>query len=128
MRELMRAAEMIASLADTTWIAEFASTLASVKMKSTANGEAYEWNTSLGRCVIGGRGTNHYDSTSDYRLIIDLGGDDTYQLPPVPPGTFRIVIDLGGDDLYQNKLSGQGAGIGCVDMLVDVAGNDTYRA
>jgi hypothetical protein len=37
-----------------------------------------------------------------------------------------MVIDVKGNDLYQSE-TGQGAGIGCIDVLFDMNGNDTYR-
>jgi len=88
--------------------------------------------TPCGSIVVGGEGTNtyHLDRMTDVSAVIDLGGKDTYvdgsvsQHRPV-----LIVIDLGGDDHYQATRPGtQGSGILGVSLLVDRAGNDTYRA
>jgi hypothetical protein len=123
-------ARMLAALADTAWVREFARNVAAQKNPMHTPGVEGDiiavWDTPLGRCVIGGAGPNRY--TGNFRFILDPGGDDIYELPPVPVGTFRYVADVAGDDIYRNTVTGQGSGIGCVDVLVDLAGDDTYRA
>jgi len=101
--------------------------------------------------IIGGPGPNHYKG--DYSLIIDLGGDDTYELSRRPNFENQIIIDLGGndkyftledyalacgyfgysvlidaagDDLYQGKNFSVGCGFFGCGLLWDQAGNDTY--
>jgi hypothetical protein len=131
--DLCKAARMIAALADTNWLQGFAhEQLHLLKAKGIppeplnipgVDGSVLmEWDTPEGKCVIGGGGPNRY--YGDFALIIDLGGDDVYDLPPCKPGTFRIVADLGGNDLYKGYIA---SGMGCVDLLVDQSGNDVYR-
>lgn len=82
------------------------------------------WMTPAGRCVIGGAGPNRY--TGDFAFILDVGGDDVYDLPACRPGHLRFIADMEGNDLYTGAQSGA-SGVGCVDILVDVKGDDTYR-
>jgi len=111
----------------------------------------FEGQTDLGRAIIGGTGSNYYKG--DYGLIIDLGGDDTYELNRRPNFSKQIIIDLGGndkyfgledyalacgyfgysvlidaagDDLYQGKNFSVGCGFFGCGLLWDQAGNDTY--
>jgi hypothetical protein len=126
---LTQAARMLAALADTAWLHDFTHRFVVPGRLQHVDGVDGEiitaLETPLGRCVIGGSGPNRY--TGKFLFLVDLGGNDSYELPAVPVGTFRYVADMGGDDIYTSPLSGEGAGIGCVDVLVDVAGNDSYR-
>lgn len=125
-------ASRLAALADSTWLSAFAK-----KCLDSAAGKTYSgkidgvegtvilaWDTPNGKYVIGGTGPNRY--TGNFRMIIDLGGDDVYDLSPCPVGTCRFVADISGNDVYQGAASA-GSGVGCVDVLVDCAGNDSYR-
>lgn len=109
------------------------------------------WGDKKHKAIIGGLGSNHYKG--DYALIIDLGGDDTYELTRRPNFENQIIIDLGGndkyfaledyalacgyfgysvlidvtgDDLYQGKNFSVGCGFFGCGLLWDQAGNDTY--
>lgn len=130
MAALFTAAQMLANLADTGWIRQIAATIPTPHSSPRADGVTgtvmSQWTTPQGRCVIGGPGSNRYNGT--FAFIMDVGGDDVYELPPATVGSFRLLIDVKGNDLYQNNTIGQGAGVGAVDMLVDLEGNDTYRA
>ncbi len=113
--------------------------------------EAIIWEDEKNKTVIGGPGPNHYKG--DYALIIDLGGDDTYELTRRPNFENQIIIDLGGhdkyfaledyalacgyfgysvlidaagDDLYQGKNFSLGTGFFGCGLLWDQGGNDTY--
>lgn len=86
--------------------------------------------TPAGRVLIGGGGDNTY--TEDTALIIDFGGNDKYlnraggstRLNP-----FSVVIDLSGDDIYSaTEDFAQGAGLLGGGFLVDLEGNDQYKA
>ena len=131
MSYLLQAGGMVASLADTAMIASLR------EMAGTTSGGAAgepgvegtvlrAWDASFGRCVIGGPGPNRY--TGEHRLIIDIGGDDVYEVPATPPASIRFTADLEGNDLYASESVGQGAGFGAIDVLADFAGNDTYRS
>lgn len=75
---------------------------------------------------IGGTGNDYY--SGDYKFILDLGGDDVYDLsydPANPHGV--IIIDLEGDDIFRAK-SDYTLGSGCLSagLLLDFGGNDNY--
>ncbi len=109
------------------------------------------WEDKKYHTIIGGTGPNNYKG--DYALIIDLGGDDTYELSRRPNFENQIIIDLGGndkyfaledyalacgyfgysvlidqagDDLYVGKNFSVGCGFFGCGLLWDQAGNDTY--
>jgi hypothetical protein len=112
-----------------------------------------EAETPLGTVVLDGTHAARYDDPGPYLLIVDAGGHDTYAggaatLSARSP--ISVIFDLGGDDVYAAAAAGAdaaGAGAGGVGparsdepprpswggaclgyaMLVDVAGNDTYR-
>jgi hypothetical protein len=77
---------------------------------------------------VGGTGNDTY--TGDYSFILDLGGDDTYDLTydPAHPHPV-IIIDLSGDDHYTGQTDFT-LGSGCFSggMLLDFGGNDRYDA
>ncbi|PJA27502.1 MAG: hypothetical protein CO189_06810 [candidate division Zixibacteria bacterium CG_4_9_14_3_um_filter_46_8] len=94
----------------------------------------FDFDTPIGRIVISGNATDehHYD---DCCLLIDFGGDDTYNgsiaatsNPDIP---VSICIDLDGKDKYicEDSLApSQGAGIFGCGILIDVKGDDIYRS
>ena len=125
-QSLFDAAALLASLADTAWIDRFAASAGTQRGKTGRDQILTEWTTPAGRCVVGGRGPNHYEG--EYAFILDLGGDDHYALAPARATTVRLVIDAAGDDHYATDSAGQASGVGAIDMLLDRSGNDTYRA
>ncbi|MEE9613984.1 MAG: PDZ domain-containing protein [Thermodesulfobacteriota bacterium] len=87
--------------------------------------------TTAGTVIIGGPGATRYKKAAF--LIIDFGGDDTYEnnagasTPLVP---LSLVIDLAGNDRYvapgpPGRLS-QGAGFMGTGLLLDMSGDDVY--
>ncbi|MCM2271561.1 MAG: hypothetical protein NDJ18_03275 [candidate division Zixibacteria bacterium] len=76
---------------------------------------------------IGGPGRDIY--SGDYTFILDLGGDDIYELSydPAKPHPV-IIIDLGGNDSYTG-ITDFAIASGCysVGILLDFAGDDLYR-
>ncbi len=84
----------------------------------------------FGKFVVGGFGDNTYDCTR-FAVIVDLGGNDTYNGPA--GGTFSrdrrlgLVVDVDGDDTYDALNDGLGSATYGVGVLVDHAGNDTYK-
>jgi hypothetical protein len=127
--DLISSARMLAALADTSWIKIFAEQFAKLKpiteKVSGVDGDVLAtWTTPEGRFVVGGKGANRY--FGDFAFILDLGGDDIYDLPPCKPGHCRFVADMSGNDIYRGEQSAA-SGIGCVDVLVDCAGNDVYQ-
>jgi hypothetical protein len=85
--------------------------------------------TDAGVVILGGPGRTIYHGAA--ALIIDVGGDDSYEgdvggaLRDLP---VSIVIDLAGDDQYQCGPHSLGAGYMGVGFLADLAGDDTYSA
>ena len=76
---------------------------------------------------IGGIGRDYY--SGDCRFILDLGGDDVYDLsydPANPHGV--IIIDLGGNDVYRSRTDFTlGSGCLSVGLLLDYGGDDVYQ-
>ena len=77
---------------------------------------------------VGGPGNDYYKG--DYWFILDVGGDDVYDLsydPAKPHGV--IIIDLAGNDVYR-ATSDFALGSGClsVGLLLDYGGDDRYDA
>lgn len=95
-------------------------------------GVIYSELTRWGRVVIGGSGDNTYHG--DFAIIIDIGGDDRYFCRAggavgILDNPFSVVIDINGNDLYSSeKLFNIGSGIFGVGGLLDLEGDDTYRA
>lgn len=83
--------------------------------------------TSSGEIIIGGFGSSRYKGSP--AIIIDLGGDDEYNLsaqPNIGAGS-SVIIDLGGNDLY--RAEGDfvyGSGFFGTGILVDLSGDDAY--
>ncbi|TET80860.1 hypothetical protein E3J38_04880, partial [candidate division TA06 bacterium] len=88
--------------------------------------------TRWGRVVVGGAGDNTYHE--GFAIIIDIGGDDRYFCRAggavgILDNPFSVVIDINGNDLYSSeKLFNIGSGIFGVGGLLDLEGDDTYRA
>jgi len=104
----------------------------------------------FGEFVIGDSGVNNYER--DFAVIIDVGGDDTYQLSghhcyvrvivdesgddsylggdyDIACGRFgvSIILDRKGDDLYRARSFSIGAGVFGVGVLIDESGDDRYH-
>lgn len=78
--------------------------------------------------AVGGADNDYY--SGDYEFILDFGGDDIYDLSydeTKPHGV--IIIDLAGNDTYRSQ-SDFTLGSGCmsVGILADMEGNDRYDA
>jgi HEAT repeat protein len=93
----------------------------------------YYLQTDFGPMIVGGMGDNVY--SDDFAVIIDLGGNDIYRCRAGGAigeigNPYSVVIDLEGDDFYMNqeKAVNQGAGFLGIGILIDLAGNDTYRS
>jgi hypothetical protein len=78
--------------------------------------------------AVGGPGNDRF--SGDLSFVLDLGGDDVYDLtydPAKPHGV--IIIDLSGNDVYQSRNDfGVASGCMSVGMLLDFGGDDIYRA
>lgn len=83
--------------------------------------------------LVGGPGNNTYGPDADFRLIVDIGGDDIYTGPGGASGlggTYAsVVIDMDGSDRYRTAAPvSAGAGLMGFGAVVDLAGNDVYEA
>lgn len=85
--------------------------------------------TEHGWIIIGGPDDNSYRLDRPAAVLIDIGGNDTYQ-GMVAANDFDIgvslVIDIGGEDTYTSNTFGMATGRLGVGMLVDCDGNDTW--
>ncbi len=90
----------------------------------------YAAQTTAGRIVVGGAGTNRYWGT--FALILDAGGDDVYRGNAGRVSEqqgIAVILDLDGDDEYSATESfAQGSGFLGAGLLADFSGDDTYRA
>jgi len=93
---------------------------------------SWEWDTPLGKVKIGSS-ENDMHSDDNYLLLVDPGGDDTYDCQAGANNSldnpFSICIDLAGDDDYLDQGDtnyAQGAGRMGVGLLWDCYGDDTY--
>ncbi len=86
--------------------------------------------------VVGGSGPNVYGPDCPFRLILDLGGDDTYGpglggvVGAAGKGYVSMVVDCSGNDTWESgdvPVSQGGAVLGFA-CVVDVQGDDVYRA
>ena len=83
--------------------------------------------TEWGPIAIGDSSKNTYDGP--FALVIDLGGDDIYNLTYNPKINFDLILDMAGNDLYRSADDGAVAGaIFGTSIVMDLAGNDTYQA
>ncbi len=94
----------------------------------------FEILTPVGRVVIAGTQDNEHEY-EDACLIVDLGGNDKYEGPVGASMSLKypigLCIDMSGDDKYENEFpnhAAQGSGVLGCGILVDDAGNDTYKS
>jgi hypothetical protein len=92
---------------------------------------SFDWESPLGWIRFRGTEEDEVDA-GDSILVVDLGGADRHLGAAGAPSLGRslsVLIDLGGNDLYESgDAPAQGAGLAAVGVLVDVAGDDEYRA
>jgi len=90
-----------------------------------------DWPTPLGWIRLRGTADDIIDADDSF-LIVDFGGNDIYQGSAGASGVghaVSVVIDIKGDDRYiADSRPAQGAGMGGVGLLLDLAGDDHYRA
>lgn len=82
--------------------------------------------TDYGEIIIGDTTASHYDG--DLFVVIDPGGNDTYDINLDGIGHQTYIIDYSGDDVYnfpRNRISPYFFG---GSIIVDYNGDDTYDA
>jgi HEAT repeat protein len=90
---------------------------------------AEAWPAQRAEIVFGGItvqiGTTGAD-TFDTALTLDPGGDDRYDIRSPAPS--EVHLDLAGNDVWTGVSGTLGGTVGGVSILVDDAGDDTYRS
>ena len=88
--------------------------------------------TAVGTIVIGSREDDVHQlapaTGGAISVVIDLGGNDTYNGANVAVRGFSAIVDLAGDDRYEMTGPGLGAALAGASLLLDFEGNDRYRA
>ena len=81
-----------------------------------------------GLLIISSKDNNIY--TKQFEFIIDLGGNDMYKTSNYENNyNLNFIIDLSGDDLYTSTdIFAQSAALFSYSLLIDLKGNDDYRA
>lgn len=105
-------------------IARFVARWEAIKGGVRGDFDTFELETTLGRVRVGGRGADRHPSGRV--LIVDVGGDDSYEGAGESNGLsgrpLGVVIDLSGDDRYRNG----GLGLWGVGVVWDEGGDDRY--
>ena len=70
--------------------------------------------------IVGGSGKDIYEG--NYSLILDLGGDDSYEIKS-SSSRATLIVDTSGNDTYHGSIANSFLGI---SMLFDISGNDFY--
>ncbi|MBX3096629.1 MAG: hypothetical protein KF812_07185, partial [Fimbriimonadaceae bacterium] len=77
--------------------------------------------------VVGGKSATLHDDV-DARLVIDLGGSDTYTgRAGAGVGYTGVLIDLAGNDVYSPADLSVGASILGIGLAYDAGGDDQFR-
>lgn len=79
----------------------------------------------FGEVVIADTGKNTYER--DFDVIIDLGGDDVYNLNR-QDGNVQLILDRAGNDHYMGNDYAIACGHFGVSILIDEQGDDIYQA
>jgi len=90
----------------------------------------YYYNEDGIRIAIGGKGKNIY--TGHFDFIIDLGGDDIYNIDKESKDLFKnnfsCIIDVAGNDFYSTNSNYSLAGAAFSSgFIFDKEGDDTYK-
>lgn len=98
----------------------------------SATGTVLSLSTPIGDIVVLGPDDNDYSGSG--ALVVDLGGNDHYTGPigvgHLSAGRLAIAIDTAGNDTYDSsdQTFAQGVGIASIGAVVDLDGEDRYRA
>lgn len=103
------------------------STSLSVELRRAVTGPIIAARKHHGRwIVIGSDRDNTYDM-SRIAVVIESGGNDSYEFAPTRAGDIKAVVDFSGNDQYIGNGAGPAGAVMGVQIIVDHAGNDTYR-
>jgi hypothetical protein len=133
---LMATAQVLARLANESWLRQLAGAFGQALPRSEVPGGItgdilLAQATSYGMIVIGGPGPNTYELDHRFALIVDLGGDDLYRgliaaSADIEHGN-AVIIDMSGNDTYDSAALGLATGRLGVGLLIDQAGDDVYQ-
>ncbi|MGH7230860.1 MAG: hypothetical protein ACREJU_05795 [Nitrospiraceae bacterium] len=133
---LSAAAKLLAQLDNAEWFAQIERVFREVPaINSALDGVTGDLllvhDSPSGLIVIGGTGSNTYHLDRRFALVIDVGGDDSYQ-GAIAAATdmdhgVSVVIDLDGNDRYDAAPFGLATGRLGVGLLVDRRGDDVYH-
>ncbi len=85
-----------------------------------------EFETPFGKVCLGDSTSQNY--SGDLFVVIDYGGDDTYNIEKSGKCNFTFILDYGGNDIYnmpKNRISPYAMG---VNVMIDFSGDDNYFA
>ncbi len=87
--------------------------------------------TNIGKIAIGGTSDDKF--SGNFVLIIDLGGNDTYELPDFPKTLslltpVRCIVDFAGNDTYHGGNYTLGGAYFGINLQYDYLGDDNYSA
>lgn len=125
---MLCAAARWAGLGDAAWLARLRELLAA--HPGADGGIIARTQTAFGDITFGGRA----DSLLRSRSVLfhaDLGGDDFYGVERAADfsAPAQFIVDFAGNDTFSSTAAGgYASGVGSVALLVDMAGDDTYRA
>lgn len=86
--------------------------------------------TPLGTILVDTTGADNRHRLVDPLLVVDVGGNDTYEfVSRANRNRISVLLDIGGDDTYfaEGEGADPSAAILGIGILWDTAGNDTYR-
>lgn len=95
------------------------------KLSVDESAYGFSLETDYGRIVIGDTTDNHFEG--DLFIVIDPGGDDTYDIRLDGTGHHTYIIDYAGNDTYnmpKNRISPYFFGS---HMIIDYEGDDSYN-
>jgi len=127
--------------------AKFARAVRAAQGRIRFPGRAERFDSAIGAIVIGSPGDDRHAPAA---LILDPGGNDTYERARVSGGAISVIVDLAGNDRYEgsdlvlhgfaalldfagdDRYAAAGPGLGAAiagaSVIVDSAGNDSYDA
>lgn len=110
---------------------EFATSFNSVKELLNDSVSSVILETPIGRIAIGGSGNDVY--VGEFTLIIDVGGNDVYNLTNTSKASalktpVQCIVDLNGNDTYVGGEFCLGGAAGGVSIVIDRGGDDVYKA
>lgn len=133
-RPLLPALEMAALLAGMQDLV--AATQRMHKFLVTANdlpSVAWRVDTPMGEIIVDTTGQHNQHTLVDPLLVIDVGGDDSYDFTTLQDprrGRISVLLDVGGNDVYRARddAACPSAGVMGYGILWDTDGDDRYEA